>query len=36
VFKILELYNDGLNAYGNYSLVKVMLGIHEYNGPAAS
>lgn len=36
VFKILELYNDGLNAFGNYSLVKVMLGIHEYNGPAAS
>ncbi len=36
VFKILELYNDGLNAFGNYSLVKVMLGIHEYNAPAAS
>lgn len=36
VFKILELVNDGQNAYGNYSLVKVMLGIHEYNGPAAS
>jgi hypothetical protein len=36
VFKILELYNDGQNAYGNYSLVKVMLGIHEYNAPAAS
>ena len=36
VFKILELYEDGLNAFGNYSLVKVMLGIHEYNAPAAS
>lgn len=36
VFKILSLYNDGLNAFGNYSLVKVMLGIHEYNAPAAS
>lgn len=36
VFKLLELYNDGQNAIGNYSLVKVMLGIHEYNAPAAS
>lgn len=36
VFKILELYSDGLNAFGNYSLVKVMLGVHEYNAPAAS
>lgn len=36
VFKILGLYEDGQNAYGNYSLVKVMLGIHEYNAPAAS
>lgn len=36
VFKIVGLYEDGQNAFGNYSLVKVMLGIHEYNGPAAS
>lgn len=36
VFKLLGLYEDGLNAFGNYSLVKVMLGIHEYNAPAAS
>lgn len=36
VFKILSLYEDGLNAFGNFSLVKVMLGIHEYNAPAAS
>lgn len=36
VLKILALYDDGLNVFGNYSLVKVMLGIHEYNAPAAS
>lgn len=36
VFKLLGLYEDGLNAIGNYSLVKVMIGIHEYNAPAAS
>lgn len=36
VFKIVSLYDDGGNAFGNYSLVRVMLGIHEYNAPAAS
>lgn len=36
VFKILKLYDDGVNAYGNYALVEVLLGIHEYRAPAAS
>lgn len=36
VFKILKLYDDGRNAYGDYALVEVLLGIHENRAPAAS